>query len=354
MPVRGMMVSKGGTRRVRQSRGSGQVRIEDVARQANVSAQTVSRFLRNPQQVSSDTAARIRSSIAEIGYVPNRVAGALASNRSHVVAILVPTIANPIHAAPVQALSDALRPAGYQVLVGTTGYDPAAEQDMIEAFLGRRVDGMVVTGTSLTAQAGHILQGARIPVVQLWEITDFPPLDMAVGVRNVDAGVAVARHFVERGYRRLAVVSHAAAGDTRSLARTEGFRREAVRLGLDMPLELAVTQPTDMGQGPGLLARLRAPGHVVEAVFCVGDPVAIGLVLACQRLGIVVPRDLAIASFGDSDLASLVSPPLTAVRIPRYDLGRIAGEMLLKRFAGEALEENIIDLGFTLMVRETS
>jgi LacI family transcriptional regulator, gluconate utilization system Gnt-I transcriptional repressor len=348
-----MQVSNNGMRRVRQSRGSGHVRIEDVARQAQVSAQTVSRFLRNPAQVSEGTGERIRSSIAKIGYVPNRVAGALASNRSYIVAILVPTIANPIHAAPVQALSDALRPAGYQVLVGTTGYDPTAEEEMIEAFLGRRVDGIVVTGTSLTERAVHILQRARIPIVQLWELTDHP-LDMVVGVDNAEAGAAVARHFFERGYWNLAVISHAAAGDTRSTARAEGFCREALRLGLAMPFALTFVRPTDMAQAPDLLAQLRAPGRPVDAVFCVGDPMAIGLVLACNKLGIAVPGELAIASFGDSDLAPLISPALTTIRIPRYDLGRIAGEMLLKRFAGEALEERIVDLGFTLMKRETS
>ena len=340
-------------RRVRQSRGRGQVRIEDVAQEAQVSAQTVSRFLRDPAQVSAGTAERIRSSIARTGYLPNRVAGALASNRSFVVAILVPTIANPIHAAPVEALADTLRPAGYHVLVGTTGYDPGLEEKIIEAFLGRRVDGIVVTGTSLTAHAINVLERARIPIVQLWDLTE-QPLDMVVGVDNAAAGAAVARHFFERGYRRLAVVSHSAAGDTRSLARTDGFSREASRLGLSEPLALTYLRPTEMAQAPSLLAELRRPGRAVDAVFCVGDPMAIGLVLACRKLGIAVPGNLAIASFGDSDLAPLISPALTSVHIPRHDLGRIAGEMLLQRFAGKTLDKKIVDLGFTLMVRETS
>jgi LacI family gluconate utilization system Gnt-I transcriptional repressor len=175
-----------------------------------------------------------------------------------------------------------------------------------------------------------------------------------IGVDNAAAGAAVARHFAERGYRRLAVASHSAAGDTRSMARTEGFCREAVRLGLEPPSELNFLRPTDMTQAPALLAELRKPGRAADAVFCVGDPMAIGLVLACARLGISVPEDLAIASFGDSDLAPLISPALTSVRIPRHDLGRIAGEMLLRRFAGDTQEPKTVDLGFSLMVRETS
>jgi LacI family gluconate utilization system Gnt-I transcriptional repressor len=312
-----------------------------VARHAAVSAQTVSRFFRNPAQVSPDTAARIDASVRAIGYVPNLIAGALASNRSGIVAVLVPTIANPIHAAPVQALSDALRPAGYQVLVGSTNYDPAVERDL------------VLTGTSLTAESARTLTRSGVPVVQMWELPDHP-VDMAVGSDNEGAGVAVARHLFERGYRNLAVLSHAAAGDTRSAARLRGFVRETERLGLHAPYSSVFTRSTDIAQAPALLARLRAARPTVDAVFCVGDPLGIGLVLACQRAGVRIPDELAIAAFGDSDLAALITPSLTTVSVPRADFGRIAGEMLLRRFAGLPMERKVVDLGFRLVARETT
>jgi len=340
-------------RPVRRSRGTGHARIEDVARHAQVSAQTVSRFFRDPRQVSSGVAERIRMSVEAIGYVPNLVAGALASNRSFIVAILVPTIANPIHAAPVQALSDILRPAGYQVLVGTTDYDPTREQDLVAAFIGRRVDGIVLTGTSFTDYTARILARACIPVVQLWELPRHP-IDMAVGVDNDAAGIAVARHFFERGYRRFAVLGHDAAGDTRSAARLDGFDRETRRLGLAPPHHFSYSRPTDMTQAAEMLARLKAPGREADAVFCVGAPIAIGLVLTAPKLGIAIPGELAVAAFGDNDLAPLLSPALTTVGIPRYELGRKAGEMLLRRFAGQQVEAPVVDIGFTLLARETT
>ncbi len=329
------------------------MRIEDVARAAAVSAQTVSRFFRNPEQVSAETAARIDRAVRATGYVRNLVAGALASNRSGIVAVLVPTIANPIHAAPVQALADVLRPAGYQVLVGSTNYDPAIEHDLVEAFLGRRVDGIVLTGTSLQPATAQLLARAGVPVVQTWELPK-APVDMAVGSDNEGAGVAVARHFFERGYRDFAVLSHGATGDTRSAARLRGFNAESRRLGLARPFGISFTRATELSQAPDLLFRLRDAGRRIDAAFCVGDPLGIGLVLACARSGIRVPRDLAVAAFGDSDLAALITPALTTVRVPRADFGRIAGEMLLARFAGRQVEQRIVDLGFQLIVRETT
>lgn len=334
---------------LRRSRSSGHVRIEDVARCAGVSAQTVSRHLRSPDQVSPATAARIVSAIDATGYMPNLLAGALASNRSRVVAILVPTIANPVHAAPVQGLSDLLRASGYEVLVGTTGYDPATEQALVAAFLGRRVDGIVLTGAAIAPATARMLSRSRVPTVQLWELPEYP-VDMAVGLHNDAVGATVAAHLAGRGYHRLAVVRHAAVSDTRSASRATGFIDEARRLGLPPPLLLTADKPAEMAQAPALLAELRG----TQAVFCVGDQLAIGLVLACQRLGIAVPQDLAVVGVGDSDLAGLITPPLTTVRIPRYALGRAAAELLLGRFAGQEDGPKVVDVGFELVVRGSS
>ncbi len=335
----------------RRSRATGSVRIEDVGREAGLSAQTVSRFLHFPDQVSTPNQERIRSAIAAVGYRPNLLAMALASNRSRVVAILVPTIANPVHAAPVQGLSDAVREAGYQVLVGTTGYDAAAEQALVGAFLGRRVDGMILTGAAQSHATRAMLKGAALPVVQLWEVPA-DRIDSAVGVRNAAIGEAVARHFAARGYRRLAVVRHAAAGDTRSAARELGFLESAAELGLPPPLRLSVDRPAEMAQAPELVAELLL--HGVEAVFCVGDQLAIGVVLACQRRGVAIPAQLAVAGVGDSDLAALITPALTTVRIPRYELGLEAGRHLLARFADRHLGPVAMEIDFELLIRETS
>jgi LacI family gluconate utilization system Gnt-I transcriptional repressor len=326
--------------------------MEEVARAAGVSAQTVSRVLRTPDSVGPVVRARVTAAIAAVGYVPNLVAGALASNRSQVVAIVVPTLANSVHAAPVQGLSDALRGAAYEVLVGTTDYDRARERALVRAFLGRRVDGLVIIGGELDPQADAMLRAAGLPTVQLWELPD-DPVDMAAGVHNAEVGVAVARHVAARGHQHLAVIGHAAAADTRSAARVAGFRREASRLGLPPPLLLTAERPADLAAGAAHLGALRTAWPRPQAVFCAGDQLAVGVIMAANRARVAVPDALAVVGVGDSDLAALVSPALTTVRMPRYEMGRTAGEMLLTRFAGERVEPRCRDLGFQLVLRES-
>jgi len=339
--------------RARRSRGRGRVRIEDVAEAAGVSAQTVSRALREPDRVGAEARARVQEAIARVGYVPDLVAGALASNRSRVVAIVVPTLANAVHAGSVEGLSDAVGPAGYQVLVGTTGYDRLRERDVVRAFLGRRVDGLAIAGGVLDREADALLRAAGIPVVQLWELPE-DPVDLAVGVDGVAVGVSVARHFVQGGHRRLAVIGHSAVSDTRSAARATGFVDTVVSLGLPQPRLIEAARPWAMREAAGLLEPLLAGAEPPSAVFCTGDQIAIGLLLGATRAGIAVPGQLAIAGVGDSDLAALVTPALTTVAIPRYRMGLEAGRMLLRRLAGETVTPRCLDLGFELILRASA
>jgi LacI family gluconate utilization system Gnt-I transcriptional repressor len=336
----------------RRSRGTGRVRIEDVARAAGVSAQSVSRWLRDPTKLAQETGRRVAAAVRDVGYVPNLIAGSLASNRSHVVAILVPTLANPVHAGPVEGLSQALRPAGYQVLVGTTDYQPDTEEALIRAFVARRVDGLVLTGSHLTAGSRRILKAAGIPVVQLWELPA-SPFDMAVGMSNPAIGARVARHFAERGHRHLAVVGHAEPSDTRSAGRVSGFVAECARLGLTAPRVLEVPRPMAVRDAVPLLVELRRGARPARAVFCTSGQLGIVLLLDARKLAIDVPGELAIVGF-ETALATVVVPNLSAVRIPVHELGFKAGEMLLRRMAGEAPAQRRVDTGFELILRESS
>jgi len=335
---------------MRRSRGTGRVRIEDVARAADVSAQTVSRFLRDPAKVGPAASARIADAIREVGYVPNLIAGSLASNRSRVVAIIVPTLANPVHAQPVEGLGDALRADGYQVLVGTTNFQQDVEDGLIRAFVGRRVDGIVITGGRLSAASRTVLKAAATPVVQLWELPR-TPFDMAVGVSNIAIGACMARHFADRGYRRLAVIGHAARTDTRSGDRVKGFVAETGRLSLPPPLVIEPERPMLIRDATPLLEMLQR--EKVRAVFCSSGQLSVVLLLNANAMAIDVPGALAIGGL-DSDLATVVRPKLTTIRLPAYDLGLQAGRMLLQRMAGAVVAQPRLDTGFELRVGQST
>ena len=157
----------------RQRRGHGRVTLEQVAEQAGVTSNTVSRFLREPHRVAGATADRIRAALQATGYMPNKQAGQLASGRSRIVAAIIPSIANSIFAETVQGLSDGLQPAGYELLLASTGYSMEREEEQIRALLGWFPSGLVITGRHHTEAALSLLRAAALagtPVIEVWDL----------------------------------------------------------------------------------------------------------------------------------------------------------------------------------------
>jgi LacI family transcriptional regulator, gluconate utilization system Gnt-I transcriptional repressor len=207
--------------RVRRSRRRhAGLTLADVARLAGVSPITVSRALNTPGQLTAETLARVQDAVARTGYVPNRVAGGLASNRSRLIAALVPTIASPVFLETVQALTEAADDAGYQVMLGQSGYGTEREEALLDALIGRRPDGIIVTGIMHSPQVRRRLGASGIPVVETWDLTP-TPIDMVVGFSHEKVGHAVAEYLLTRGVRRPGIVS---ADDARAGCAGAGSR----------------------------------------------------------------------------------------------------------------------------------
>ncbi|HKX44822.1 MAG TPA: LacI family DNA-binding transcriptional regulator, partial [Burkholderiaceae bacterium] len=212
----------------RARRRSGAVTLHDVAKLAGVAPITASRAVNTPEQVSDDVRKRVADAIAQTGYVPNLLAGGLASTRSRLVAAVVPTISGPVFLPTVQALTESLAERGYQLMLGQSGYVGNREDALLEAIIGRRPDGIVLTGIVHTEQGRRRLLGSAIPVVETWDLTD-TPIDMLVGFSHAEVGRAVAAFLHGRGRQRLAVV---AGSDERAARRTQAFVAEATARGL--------------------------------------------------------------------------------------------------------------------------
>lgn len=323
-----------------------------MAKAAGVSAITVSRALRQPDRVAEATRRTVLRTVERLGYVPDLVAGALASRRSRVVGAVVPTVAGAIFADTVQGMSDALHAAGYQLLLGASGYDLAQEQALVQAFVGRRVDGVILTGVSHAPATRRILADAGAPVVETWDVAR-RPIDMAVGFSNFQAARAMAQHLAARGYRRLAFVSAPPRRSDRSMARRDGFRAGAAESGLPL-VEFAAAPPAGMRSGADAVAALLERRAEVDAVFFVNDVMAVGALMECRRRGWANPDRVAIAGFGDFEVAAAVAPSLTTVRISGYEIGRRAALMLAARLAGERVSPAAVDLGFEIVPRESA
>ncbi|MFO1035308.1 MAG: LacI family DNA-binding transcriptional regulator [Geminicoccaceae bacterium] len=329
-------------------------RMEDVALRAGVSQMTVSRALRTPEKVAPATRARIARVVAELDYVPDLMAGALATRRSKLVAVIVSTLEDSIFAATVAGLTTVLREEGYAVLLGASGYSAEVEEQLVRAALGRRPDGIVLTSDWHTATARRLLQASGIPVVETWELPQ-RPIDLAAGFSNRDAGAAMVRTLHECGYRRIAFVGTAAEGDRRGRMRLEGYRAALTELGIGPPREVALpVAGAGLTEGPQALRALRAAYPEADAAFCVVDSLAAGLILACRRNDVAVPGQLAVAGFGDFAIARPEGLDITTVQVSGRAIGGYAGELLLSRLRGEDVDRPVRDLGFSIIRRSSA
>lgn len=320
--------------------------LHDVARAAGVSLITASRALGNPSRVSDATRIRVEAAAKATGYVPNLIAGGLKSRRSMTIAALVPGIAVAQFLPTVQALTSDLDQAGYQLLLGQTGYDRVREAALLRTMAARRVDGVVAAGLLAPGEAAERLRHAGIPIVETWELSD-RPLDMAVGFSHLKVGSAVAGYFLAKGWQRVGLAS---GDDRRAAVRREGFLSV---IGREVPTAI-VPAPSSVALGRQACAELLDKDPGLRAVFCSADALAEGVITEARARGIRVPEDLAVCGFGDADFAAHLLPALTTVRVDGAAIGHHAARLILARCRGEPVAEPVIDVGFAIVERAST
>lgn len=326
------------------------VTLADIAKLAGVSPVTVSRAINTPALVKPRTLEAIEKVIARTGYVPNLLAGGLASRRTRLIAAIVPSVASTIFAETIEGLNAELVSAGYQLLLGLSGYEPARELELTRAILARRPDGVILTGITHLKETRAMLTGAGLPIVEIWDSTP-SPLDTAVGFSHAAVGALVAGHLLIRGYDRYAQVG---ANDPRAVQRRDGFvsRLRGVA-DVELP-DLEMNSPSTFRDGRLAMAQLLDRGKGTLGVFCSSDVVAHGALAEAYARGCRMPDELAIVGFGDFDFAPHTHPPLTTVRIDRRDIGTKAAQSILRKIAGDKNVEAMINIDFHIVVRGTA
>ncbi len=265
---------------------------------------------------------------------------------------MVPTIGHSIFAETVRGMSDYLMAHDYQLLLGQSDYSEDIETELVEAFIGRRVDGVVLTGVQHTAATRQRLKAAGIPVVETWDLTS-DPIDMLAGFSNVDAGAAMGEYLVEQGYRRIAFVG---GDDPRGVARMAGLRAALKRHRVRAPVRITVSPGSFLQGGREAMVQLLTDHTDIDAAFFSNDVIAAGAILECNRRNIRIPQDIAIAGFANLDIASEINPPLTTVHVSSHLIGETAAQMMLSRLTGiDGQRRNpISDLGFSIVRRASA
>jgi len=325
-------------------------KLDDVAQRAGVSTATVSRYYNNPAIVAPATAARIREAIDEMGYVPNLLAGGLASNRSRLVAVLVPEIAQSIFNDTIEAMASELSLDGNTVMLGLTGAGNARMPQLIEAALARRADAIILTGIVTDAETRERLRERSVTVIESWGIPE-DPIDIAVGFSHQAVGRDVARFLHGRGYVRPLL---AVADGVRARQRRDGFLEEWRSTAHEAPTVIDVPLPTRFGHSRLVWRHVAQMTTTPDVIVCGSDVLAQGVIIEAQSAGLRVPDQVAVTGFGNLAITGDMRPTITTVDVDGARIGREAVAVLRRRAAGERIAQKVIDVGFRLIARESA
>lgn len=322
-------------------------RISDVARIAGVSTATVSRALSNPSLVTAETRAVVDAAVKETGYRLNLAARNLRHSRTGGILALVPNLANPFFSQILSGIAGVLGPAGYNLLIADTR---TSDPETLLAFAEpSRADGLIILDGQLPPE-----MLSRLPVVEACEWV--PGLQVPrVKIDNRAAAKLAVEHLISLGHCRIGHVS-GPLGNVLADARLAGVQATMGDHALPFPDDWHFRGDFSLLSGRRAATEWLAlpEANRPTAVFLSSDEMACGFIGEVQRHGIIVPRDLSVVGFDDIELIAHISPPLTTIRQPRADLGRIAAESLLRLISGEDAPEGDQILPVELILREST
>jgi LacI family transcriptional regulator len=326
--------------------------IRDIAEHASVSVATVSRVLNHQDSVHPHIRNKVLESLRDLNYQPNRVARNLRTGRSHTIGVIIPDIQNPHHAAAVRGIQDTLGNAGYTPLLCNSDRDRRQELNHILALLARGVDGLVLTSAVESAAEAAYLVAERRPVVLMdRDLPDLPFDSVSVDCQTPTRAAVL--HLVARGRRRIA---HLAGPLETSTAREKlaGYREGLQSAGIAADPALIVFGDYTFAGGERAGAQLLSTHPYPDAVICANSLMTQGMLTAIRARGLAIPRDIAIVGTDDVLWTTLVTPPITVIAQPIYELGHQAAELLLTKLREEVTEPHRIRLRAELIVRESS
>jgi LacI family transcriptional regulator, gluconate utilization system Gnt-I transcriptional repressor len=328
-------------------RSSGAITLQDVAKLAGVAPITASRAINKPNAVSADVLKKVLTAVERTGYVPNRIAGGLASSRSRIIAAVVPSTVMSVFMQTVETLNNTLFDAGYQLMLGQSSYSPEREEALLEAVIGRRPDGIFLAGILQSSRARARLLASKIPVVESWDLTP-TPIDMLIGFSHLEIGRAVAQYLMDKGRKRFALVL---AGDERADRRATAFKHAIAAKGLGEVVTVNVGDSRTLRSGRDAFVKIFSSVPKTDAIFCSSDLLAMGVLTEAKARGVNVPKALSVMGFGDVPFGADIEPALSTVRINGADIGRMAAQYLMEKAEGKPIDKPIVDVGFSIVER---
>lgn len=330
------------------------VTLRDIAKLADVSTATVSHVVNGKGVVSPQLRRRVLTAIRELNYRPNVVARSLRTRQSNTIGMIIPDISNPFFPAVVRGAEDALMRAGYALIVGNSDNDARKEEMYYRTFLERQVDGFLAVATTDNPSATLrqlILQ--HTPIVYVDRYYTAVPGDVVIA-DNVEGSMSAVGHLIETGHRRVAIITgplHLA----NARARLDGYKKALREAGLAVNKQLVREGAFDIESGFNETRKLLSGRSDPDAIFICNAQMALGALRALSDDGVPIPSEIAVACFDQLEFFDLITPRLTRVAAPAYELGSAGAELLLDRIAGRLTGSGVRKvLPATLVKRESS
>lgn len=311
--------------------------LRDVSEAAGVSEMTVSRVLRNRGDVSAATRARVMTAARLLGYVPNRIAGALASSRVNLVAVVIPSLSNMVFPEVLSGISEVLAETGLQPVVGVTDYSAEREEGVLYEMLSWRPSGVILAGLEHSGPARAMLANAGIPIVEIMDV-DGDPVDSVVGISHRRAGAETAAAILAAGYRRIAFLGTKMPHDHRARKRMEGFQAGLAAAGLTLADTEFYSGGSALLKGREMTQAVLARNPDLDFLYYSNDLIGAGGLVWCKDRGMAVPERLGLAGFNGVDLLEGLPWRLATMDSCRREIGRRAARIVAAGKSGERVE----------------
>ncbi|EKN5089377.1 LacI family DNA-binding transcriptional regulator [Yersinia enterocolitica] len=303
------------------------VTLQDIALLAGVTKMTVSRYLRTPEKVAPETGERIAQVMAEVNYSADSEGETSLNQKSPRIGILVPSFNNQIFSDLLAGIESVTATSGYQTLVVNYNYNKEREEEQIVNLLSCQISGLILTDSEHTLRADKYLNASELPVAQVMDLE--PQFNrITVGFNNYQAAYDMTATLLASGKQN--VVYFGSMSDVRDRKRYQGYSQAMTDAGL-APLHITPNKVSSVSIGAGMLALARQMYPQVDAIFCTNDDMAVGVLQECLKLGMVVPAEMAISGFHGLDIGQATTPVLASVTTPRFEMGKVAAEILIKK-----------------------
>jgi DNA-binding LacI/PurR family transcriptional regulator len=305
------------------------VTMEEIAKLAGVSLATVSRCIHSPHLVKSETREKINQLISKANYIYNATAGDLSRKRSSILGVIIPTAKSLVFSTSLLAIQEMAQQNNYSLITASSQYDSKTEANLIQQFMERQLAGIILTGF-VFGQKDLVKELSRrgMPCVVIWDKLDDPELSY-VGFDNFKATYAATQYLIELHHRRIGLIVGPYTKVERVRKRLEGFKSALEDNGLTFDPEMVIEKEPTLLDGKEAMGRLMSLQVRPTAVLAASDTLAVGAMAAARDLGLGIPEDVSLVGFDDIDIAAYCNPPLTTVRVPAYEIGRIAMKIIL-------------------------